>query len=139
MCSNNDSITSYIAAPTQPHNLNVIKKIQGQSFDMLSVQLDWDSSDAENLSIIYYVIVFPPISLPSMKSESSFITENTTVYISLLYNHEYNISIVANNCLGNSTATSITVNTGQSVAIMLMSNHPILKPLTDRSQFLIVG
>ena len=56
----------------------------------------------------YFVAVTPPV-----ESGSNFITSNTTIQLPVLYNQEYNISVVASNCAGNSTPASITVFYGK--------------------------
>ena len=57
----------------------------------------------------YFVTVTPSVELGPIVS---FITENSTfqLEISVLYNHEYAVSVVANNCAGNSTVTTTTFN-----------------------------
>ena len=55
---------------------------------------------------IYFISVSPPVD----SEPFSFTTENSTFQLSVLYNHEYTASVVANNCAGNSTPVAITFN-----------------------------
>ena len=50
---------------------------------------------------------------PIMSTTASFTTNDTAVQISLFYNEEHNISVMANNCAGNSTAADINVRIGK--------------------------
>ena len=55
----------------------------------------------------YTVSISPPL-----ESESVFITSNTTIQLPFLYNQDYNVSVMANNCAGSSIAASINVRIG---------------------------
>ena len=44
---------------------------------------------------------------------TTFTTNDTAVHIPLFYNEEYNISVMANNCAGNSTAAEMKVRIGK--------------------------
>ena len=59
---------------------------------------------------------------PSVQSESTIITTNTSIILHLLYNEDYTISVVASNCAGNSTPEVIHITVGKLVA----SKHQIL-------------
>ena len=50
---------------------------------------------------------------PIMSGTATFTTNDTAVQISLFYNEEYNISVMANNCAGNSTAAEMNVRIGK--------------------------
>lgn len=67
----------------------------------LFMLLQWNASEAADH---YIITVSPTVTGPG----SSFITPSTTVEIPVLYNQEYNISVVASNCAGNSTPAEIT-------------------------------
>lgn len=54
----------------------------------------------------YHVAVTPP----DESGLSNFVTPNKTIELTVLYNHKYNITVVANNCAGNSLAVSTTFN-----------------------------
>ena len=52
------------------------------------------------------------VSLVDCKSESIFITPNTTIQLPLKYNQDYNVSVMASNCAGNSTPAEIGIRIG---------------------------
>ena len=52
----------------------------------------------------YIIVITPPV-----ESGSNFITSNTSIILSALYNQEYNISIVASNCAGSSARATTTI------------------------------
>ena len=82
--------------PTSPMNLK--QAIQESGEDIV---LQWNTSDL----VDYYIItVSPPV-----ESGSTFTTPNTSIQFPVLYNQEYNVSVVANNCAGNSTPAETTV------------------------------
>ena len=54
----------------------------------------------------FFIIITPPVE----SGLSNFMTHNTTIQLSVLYNYEYTINVVASNCAGNSTPVSTTFN-----------------------------
>ena len=70
------------------------------------VDVHWEASDYADS---YFVFVFSPLN----NSDSIFTTTNTTFQLSMLYNEEYNISVLASNCAGNSTPVIIPVFIGK--------------------------
>ena len=50
------------------------------------------------------------ITSPVESELSNFMTHNTTIQLSVLYNYEYTMNVVASNCAGNSTPVSTTFN-----------------------------
>ena len=54
----------------------------------------------------YFITVTPFIESGS----SSFTTKNSTIQLPVVYNQEYIVSVVANNCAGNSTPVATTFN-----------------------------
>ena len=68
--------------------------------------IEWISSDAIIIDS-YIITVSPPIALMS-----TFITYNTSIELPILYNQEYNISLVAKNCAGNSTPAEASLRIG---------------------------
>ena len=69
------------------------------------VILQWNASEAAD----YYIITISP-TVNGPGSSFKFITPNTTAEIPVLYNQEYNISVVASNCAGNSTASGLMLS-----------------------------
>ena len=83
----------YADAPSPPLNLRCY-------YLELSVDFQWEVSlHAEQ----YFITISPPVD-----SGSTFTTTNTTIQVPVLHNQEYNISVVANNCAGNSTPSTCT-------------------------------
>lgn len=54
----------------------------------------------------YFVTVTPPVET----GPSNFETRDETFQVTVLYNQEYNVSVVANNCAGNSSSVSTSFN-----------------------------
>ena len=54
----------------------------------------------------YFVTVIPSVE----SGPASFTTENGSFQLSVLYNREYTVSMVANNCAGNGTLATTTFN-----------------------------
>ena len=73
----------------------------------ISVDVHWESSDYADS---YFIFVFPPLN----NCDSIFTTTNTTFQLSILYNEEYNISVFASNCAGNSTPVIVSVFIGEN-------------------------
>ena len=107
-----DSINlPYTGPPTSPMNLSQ-QAIQGNSRD---ITLQWNSSNV----VDYYIItVSPPV-----ESGSTFTTPNTSIQLPVLYNQEYNVSVVANNCAGNSEPAEIIFRIGKSMAVIMISQN----------------
>ena len=57
----------------------------------------------------FYIIT---VSLSVDESESTFTTSSTSIKLSLQPNQDYNVSVVASNCAGNSSAAFINVRIG---------------------------
>ena len=94
---------NFVGFPSPPMNLKKISvetlyRHHGQQI----LLLQWNASEATDNYII--------TSSPSVAgSRSNIITPNTTIEIPVLHNQEYNISVIASNCAGNSTPAEITV------------------------------
>ena len=87
-----------VGPPTSPVNL-----MTSTQDDSGGITLLWNSSSVVDEYIIF---VAPPV-----ESGSIFKTPNTTIQLTMLYIQEYNISVVANNCAGNSTPAEIKIGT----------------------------
>ena len=74
------------------------------------------------LLTISYIISLSPL-INDNESESTFITSNTTIHLPLQYNQDYNISVMASNCAGNSTPADISVRVGKHLLLSLMDNN----------------
>ena len=71
-----------------------------------NVTILWSPND--NDSVDYYIV-----SVTANTTETSFTTSNTSVQLPLQYNQEYNITVIANNCAGNSTPTEMSMRIGK--------------------------
>ena len=74
--------------------------------DLMKVQ--WNAAALAD----HYIVSLSPL-IHDNESESIFITSNTTIYLSLQHNQDYNISVMASNCAGNSTPAEISVRVGK--------------------------
>ena len=54
---------------------------------------------------------------PSLESEYVFVTSHTTIQLPFLYNQDYNVSVVANNCAGSSIEANINVRIGNILSV----------------------
>ena len=59
-----------------------------------------------------YIINLSPL-INDSESVFTFITSNTTIHLPLQYNQDYNVSVVASNCAGNSTPAEISMRVGK--------------------------
>jgi hypothetical protein len=74
------------------------------------MNVKWNSVDiADN----YTVSVSPPI-----ESKSVFFTSNTTIQLHFLYNQDYNVSVLANNCAGSSIVSAdVNIRIGKLIGL----------------------
>jgi hypothetical protein len=77
-----------------------------------AVVLEWlpTASDTSLVSELTYIIV---VFLSVVSPTSVFTTFNTSIQLFILYDQEYNITIVARNCAGNSTPAKTTLRIGK--------------------------
>ena len=81
---------------------------------MFMLILGWTSSNATMVD--NYIIT---LSSPT-KEKSILITSNTSIEVPLHYNQEYNVSVIAMNCAGNSTPIKINISRGILALIILL-------------------
>ena len=67
------------------------------------ILLQWNASEAAD----HYIITVSPTVAGSRSN--NMITSSTTIEIPVLHNQEYNVSVVASNCAGNSTPAEVTI------------------------------
>ena len=106
------SCTCYVHTESpSPGNLTVVMPIQTTdpgSDPYLNIVLCWDDQQtAMNLDQNYTITIFPPVA----NSGGIFHTFNTSIQLALprVYDQDYNIRVVASNCIGNSTPAKIRV------------------------------
>ena len=63
----------------------------------------------------HYIISLSPL-INDNESESTFITSNTTIRLPLQHNQDYNVSVMASNCAGNSTPAEISMRIGKKIS-----------------------
>ena len=82
--------------------------------------LEWISSDATSVNeLTYTVVVFPSVVSPT----SVFVASNTSIQLFILHNQEYNISVVASNCAGNSTPAETTLRIGNCYMVTVGNDN----------------
>ena len=94
--------------PTSPMNLRQYL-ITSQVTNGTLVEIQWNSADV----VDYYIITISPWPLHEL--QSTFTTLTATIQLSMLYNQEYNVTVVASNCAGNSTPADINIKIGMSI------------------------
>ena len=106
--------------PQKPGNVTAVMPLIPISYDaasFLNITLEWDDeSDPMYLGrrnqISNYTIAIDP---EAANSESIFYTVNTSISLALHYDQDYNISVVASNCVGNSTPAQFHIRLGNYV------------------------
>ena len=84
--------------------------IEGYGISNYSVRIQWEApTKFEEVEISNYVV---NIMLPGMKSDVFNVIEHSVTSL-LLYNEEYEVNIIAENCNGRSEVTSITIAKGE--------------------------
>ena len=83
--------------------------------DIVNVTLEWDDEsyptnlERTNLQTLSYTITIYP---GTANSGSIFHTGDTSILLPLNYDQDYNISVVATNCVGNSTPAEMRIRLG---------------------------
>ena len=105
--------------PQKPNNVTVVMPLIHPSYDaagVLNVTLKWDDEldsmhlGRSNQISNYTITVFSQAT----NSGSIVYTANTSIPLALHYDQDYNISVVASNCVGNSTPAEIHIRLGKS-------------------------
>ena len=71
------------------------------------VRLQWNCSDVVTATRF---IIF--IATPVHVGSELFTTPNTFIHLPVIYNQDYDVSVVASNCAGNSTPAEISFRIG---------------------------
>ena len=98
------------AGPSHPCNLTIVTSTQttDPTDPYVNVMLQWDDEQHDAaLNNYAYIITISPLTADS--AGAIFHTLNTSIQLTLLYDQDYNISVVASNCIGNSTPAEICV------------------------------
>ena len=108
--------------------MNLTRELESSQFTNFStssinttvVMLQWNIVESSDRYIITIT--------PSVQTNSTFTTGNTSIQLHFLYNQEYSISVIASNCAGNSTPTHITIRIGRFVALLHICNYYNIMP-----------
>jgi hypothetical protein len=68
----------------------------------------------------YIIRLSPPVD--DNESESTFVTSNTTIHLPLQHNQDYNVSVIASDCAGNSTLAEVSVRVGKNLIVVTMDS-----------------
>ena len=93
-----------IGPPNSQNLMNLTYQFLVEFTNEILIRIQWNQGEEAD----HYIINVSP----SVAAESVFITTNTAIQLLLLYNKEYNVSVVASNCAGNSTPADIKINIG---------------------------
>lgn len=103
--------------PASPVILNHSLIAANGSENGTAVTLEWISNDAALVhDVAYTVTVFYSAASPM----SVFTDSNTSIQLFIRYNKEYNISVVASNCAGNSTPAKATLRIGNHYHVIII-------------------
>lgn len=86
--------------------------------DSIMISVEWFFNAIVTSTEVFIVTVSPPLESGSMVT-----TTNTTIQIPVLFNQEYNISVVANNCAGNSEPLELLVHIGTVTSLLQACMH----------------
>ena len=92
---------SYIGPPEFTGNI-IVNELTNED-NYYSVNVSWKTI-GPNIDEQYIIAITSPVG-----SRSNFTTSNTSIILSVLYDQEYNISIVASNCAGSSARVTTTI------------------------------
>jgi hypothetical protein len=113
----NERLFTYIYSiePQVPSNVTAVMPLihpNNNTTGSLNITLEWNiESDPMHLGHNNHTVnVYPGTA----NSGSIFHTANTSIPLSLNYDQDYNISVVASNCVGNSTPADIHIRLGKS-------------------------
>ena len=106
------------AVPSPPHTLTVVTSPRpadpGDPY--MHVVLQWDDQELDAALNQTYAIAISP---PTANFDTVFHTPNKSVQLALLYNQDYNISVVARSCFGNSTPAEISIRIIDNCSLLI--------------------
>ena len=94
----------------------------------LNIKLQWDHQQLDSALNQSYRITISP---PTADSVTIYNTFNTFVQLALLYNQDYNISVVAKSCIGNSMPDKICIRIRDDVLTDNYLSEVTITTLTD--------
>ncbi len=103
---------SYIDPPGAPSTIK--HSIPSNSANEVSVSVQWDppTETGGRDDLTYTVTVSPPSQL----SATVLTSTSRSVTVTVQYNVDYTVSVVATNCAGNSTTAEYNISTGKLTA-----------------------
>ena len=115
-----DHTVFVIIEPQKPSNVTVVMPLIHNSYDtadVLNITLEWnDESNSFPLKRRNHIFNYTITAQCSEAADSEsiiFYTADTSIPLTLHYDRDYNISVVANNCVGNSTPAEIHIRLGR--------------------------
>ena len=106
--------------PQKPSNVTAVMPLIHNSYataDILNITLEWDDEsnpfplERRNHIVNYTVIV--QCSEAADSESIIFNTADTSIPLTLHYDRDYNISVMASNCVGDSTPAEIHIRLGR--------------------------
>ena len=99
--------------------MNLKETIQSRTGN---VRLQWNCSDVTANRFMIF------ITTPVHAGSELFTTSNTSIYLPVIYNQDYDVSVVASNCAGNSTPAEISFRIGKYlISRLLLIGTPLLE------------
>ena len=105
-----DSCILIIVWHTAPLHINVTVVMSAETTDhgdpYVNVMLQWTGQQLDTALTQNYTITVSP---PTANHEAIFHTVNMSIQLALLYDQDYNISVVARSCFGSSAPAEISI------------------------------
>ena len=89
--------------------LTAIMSIRSGEPNVESSLLNWNLAGTQAVSSGVDVATSYLVSLSSESNQSNFTTSNTSIWLTLFYDQDYNVSVVAKNCFGTSEPAELHV------------------------------
>ena len=90
--------------------------VDATSYGLLSAEVTVSWSTIAGGTYVFYVTIM------TSNETARFTTSNMSVTYSVLYNQDYQISVVANTCAGNSTLVNTFINISKPVLLITIIN-----------------
>ena len=86
------------------------------------ISLEWNYSESDMHLLSTFIVEIRSMG----KVPLYYTTPNTTLQLSVVYNQEYGVSLLAHNCMGNSTSSNLTLLISKQkcyyVRLLIISN-----------------
>ena len=106
------------AVPSPPHTFTVVTStLPADPEDpYMHVVLQWDDQEPDTALNQTYIIAISP---STANFDTVFHTPNKSVQLALLYDQDYNISVVARSCFGDSTPAEISIRIIDNCSLLI--------------------